>query len=161
MWHKAPRELSEPVWQLMRHNKLSNRPKIKMSGWRRGVFPLTRLLTPMTWRFVLCVVWFGVVWLTVHGTKWMTFTHSYCSNAQKSTQTEMTNLLLCVMSSSSLRRASCRFKVMVAESERFNCPGDILMHKHEFLLFSCAINSSSKQYVQYVICLSTHTHTDI
>lgn len=41
---------------------------------------------------------------------------------------------------------------MVAGSEQFDQPGDILMHKHELLLFSCAINNTSKQYVQYAIC---------
>ena len=48
---------------------------------------------------------------------------------------------------------------MVAESEQFDHPGDILIHKHELLLFSWAINSTSRQYVQYAICLYTHTHT--
>lgn len=48
---------------------------------------------------------------------------------------------------------------MVAESEQFYQPGDILIHKHEPVLFSSAINSTSKQYVQYAICLSTYTQS--
>lgn len=48
---------------------------------------------------------------------------------------------------------------MVAESEQFYQPEDFLIHKHELLLFSCAINSTSKQYVQYAICLSSYTQS--
>lgn len=67
---------------------------------------------------------------------------SFCAKTHESQHTDVSGLWLRVMSSGSLREAPRRFKVMAAETERFNHPVDILIHKHELRLPTGAINST-------------------